>query len=235
MGIRNGGRRESDRELTIERRLLRSTEIVNAIIELGEAHRFETNHALQVTRLALRLFDDLQPLHGMGNTERIWLRAAAMLHDVGKVEKPKDHHKVAQEIIVRASELPFRAEERIVIGLVARYHRGSLPKDDHKYYRDLDHDGRRYVRRLASLLRLADGLDKGHSDLVEGLHCHIRRRRVLIGLAGRRVPNIGSALNKADLFELVFRKKAVFRVAVAPRRRGSPLDLDTKPAYADMN
>jgi exopolyphosphatase / guanosine-5'-triphosphate,3'-diphosphate pyrophosphatase len=221
--------------LTIERGILRSTGIINAIIEVGEAYGFETNHALQVTKLALRLFDDLQPLHGMGNTERIWLRAAAMLHDVGKADDPKEHHKVAQEIIIRSSALPFRAEERVIIGLVARYHRGSLPKDDHKYYGDLDSDGRRCVRKLASLLRLADGLDKGHSDFVEALQCDIRRRRVLIRVAGRDVLDIGSALSKADLFKQIFRKKAIFCVEVVPRRRGSPVDVDAKLAYADIN
>jgi exopolyphosphatase/guanosine-5'-triphosphate,3'-diphosphate pyrophosphatase len=214
---------------------VRGTDIVNAIIEVGEAHGFETKHALQVTRLALRLFDELPPLHGMGNTERIWLRAAAMLHDVGKAQKPKGHHKVAQEIIIRSSRLPFRAEERVIIGLVARYHRGSLPQEDHKYFADLDADGRRYVRELASLLRLADGLDKGHCDLVEALQCEIRRRWVHIKLVSREPLNTGPALSKADLFEHVFQKKAVLHAAIVPQRSAPALDLDHRPAYAEAN
>jgi len=214
---------------------VRGTGIVNAIIGVGEAYGFETNHALQVTRLALRLFDELQTLHGMGNTEKIWLRAAALLHDVGKAQDPKDHHKVAQEIIVRSSELPFRTEERVIIGLVARYHRGPLPQDDHKYFEDLDAEGRRYVRKLASLLRLADGLDKGHCDLVANLRCEIRRRRVHIRLASREPLNIGSALSKADLFVRVFRKKAVLHAAVVPQHSAPALDLDHGLAYADAN
>lgn len=214
---------------------MKATESITTIIGVGEAHRFETKHAFQVTRLALRLFDDLQPLHGMGNTERIWLRAAAMLHDVGKRDDPKEHHKLAQEIIIRSSSLPFRAEERVIIGLIARYHRGSLPKDDHKYYRDLDRETRRYVGKLASLLRLADGLDKGHKSLVEGLQCDISRRRVVISLVSREVLSVGSALTKADLFEHIFRKRAVFRMAVASRCRKSNLDVDTKPAYAEVS
>jgi exopolyphosphatase/guanosine-5'-triphosphate,3'-diphosphate pyrophosphatase len=227
---------------------LRGTGIINAIIGVGEAYRFEQNHALQVTRIALRLFDELQPLHGMGNTERIWLRAAAMLHDVGKAQDPKEHHKVAQEIIIRSAKLPFRAEERVIIGLIARYHRGPLPQNDHKYFEDLDTEGRRYVRKLASLLRLADGLDKGHSDLVGGLQCEIRRRRVHIRLVSRNPLSIDAALSKADLFEHVFQKKAVLHTAVvkgtpnAIHRVGEPrqhpdsaLDLDLGPAYADAN
>lgn len=214
---------------------MRGTGIVNAVIEIGEAYGFETNHALQVAGLALRLFDELQPLHGMGNTERIWLRAAALLHDVGKNQDPKDHHKVAQEIIIRSSKLPFRAEERVIIGLIARYHRGPLPQEDHKYFEDLDADARRYVRKLASLLRLADGLDKGHRDLVRGLHCDIRRRRVHIMLVSQDTLEIDSGLNKADLFESVFRKTVVLHTTAIKQSRASQLDLDVGLAYTDRN
>jgi exopolyphosphatase/pppGpp-phosphohydrolase len=214
---------------------LRGTAIHTAIIGIGEAHGFEAEHALQVTKLALRLFDDLQPLHGMGNTERIWLRAGAMLHDVGKARDPKNHHKLAQAIIVGSSELPFRLEERRIIGLIARYHRGSLPQNDHQYFEALDAEGRRYVRKLAALLRLADGLDKGHSSLVKALECDIRRRRVLIQLVSRSAMNLSSAVSKADLFNDIFQKRAVIRVAVARRRSDSALDLDTGWAYADTN
>lgn len=208
---------------------MRGTDIVNTIIEVGEAYGFEVNHALQVTRLALRLFDELQPLHGMGNTERIWLRVAAMLHDVGKNQDPKNHHKVAREIIVRSTKLPFRGEERVIIGLVARYHRGSLPQEGHKHFKDLDADARRYVRKLAALLRLADGLDKGRCDLVRGLQCGIRRQRVHIALVSRDTLDVGSALSKADLFESVFRKTPVFHATIPEQSRNRPLDLDAAP------
>jgi exopolyphosphatase/pppGpp-phosphohydrolase len=221
------------KEPKIERGILRGTGIINAIIGVGEAHGFEAEHALQVTKLALRLFDELQPLHDMGNTERIWLRAAAMLHDVAKAQDPKNHHKVAQEIIVRSAKLPFRTEQRVIIGLIARYHRGALPRNDHRYFEDLDADGRRYVRKLAALLRVADGLDKGHTSLVESLECDIRRRRVLLQLVSRGAVNLSSALSKADLFNDVFCKEVVIRVAVARSRPDSTLDLDSGLAYAD--
>jgi exopolyphosphatase/guanosine-5'-triphosphate,3'-diphosphate pyrophosphatase len=214
---------------------VRSTEIFNAAAELGGSYGFETDHARQVSKLALRLFDQLQPLHGMGNTERIWLRAAAMLHDVAKTQNGKRHHKLARDIIIKASDLPFRREERVIIGLVARYHRGSLPREDHKYFADLDRDARLYVRKLGALLRLADGLDKGHSELLEGLRCEVGRGNVLLRVLSRDVLNIGVISAKADLFEQIFRKKISVHVSVGRPGFSAALDFDGSPAYAYTN
>lgn len=203
--------------------------------ELGEAYDFELSHARHVCRLALRLFDQLQPLHGMGNTERIWLRAAAMLHDVAKTLDGRNHHKLARDIIIHAGDLPFRKEERIIIGLVARYHRGSFPHDGHRYFADLDGDARLYVRKLAALLRLADGLDKGHSQLVESLHCDVRRRTMLLRVVSRDALNIGAILGKADLFEQVFQVKIAVHVSINHRYFDTGLDFDAPLAYAEIN
>jgi hypothetical protein len=52
---------------------------------------------------------------------------------------------------------------------VARYHRGATPnKRKHVAFGALDRAMRRRVRRLAALLRVADGLDRGH---VSGVDC----------------------------------------------------------------
>ena len=214
---------------------MRNTEILGIVVEFGESYDFEARHARQVAKLALQLFDQLQPLHGMGNTERIWLRAAAMLHDIGKAQDPENHHKLARDIIFAASELPFRREERAIIGLVARYHRGSLPCDDHRHFRDLDADARLYVRELAALLRLADGLDKGHSQYVESVQCSVRRRRVLVRVVSTNTLNADSILGKAGLFEEVFRRRIAVHVSVHRRRLGAALDFSAPFAYVDAD
>ena len=56
-------------------------------MELGRRYDFGRGegHALKVRDLALKIFDDAERLglHGMGPRERLWLEAAALLHDVG--------------------------------------------------------------------------------------------------------------------------------------------------------
>lgn len=206
-----------------------------AVAEYGERHGFEAGHAHQVARLALQLFDQLQPLHGMGNTERIWLCTAAILHDIGKRWDARRHHKLARDLILAGSSLPFRRGERTIIALVARYHRGPLPHDHHKHFRDLDGEARLYVKKLAALLRVADGLDKGHVQLVESVQCAARPGGVLIQVLSRDVLNINAILRKVDLLEQVFRRRITVRVSIRRPRLDSFLDADPSLVYADAD
>ena len=166
---------------------MKTAAILEDAIELCGEDYFEHQHARQVAKLSLKLFDKLQPLHRMGNSERIWLRVASLLHDVGKSVSGEYHNKASRDIIVNEANLPFRKRVRKMIGLVARYHHGALPDDSHKYYRGLKDDEKQCVKVLAAILRLADGLDAGHKELVTDLACEVQRKRMVIYiLAGWR-------------------------------------------------
>jgi len=210
-----------------------SSRTINEIIALGASCHFERDHALRVSELALQLFDGLQSLHAMGNTERIWLRAAALLHDIGKSEDRKRHHKVARDIILNSPELSFRWEERFVIALIVRYHRGAVPHGRHAYFGDLEADAQRCVERLAALLRLADGLDKGRSSLVKGVNCEIRAQCVRLQARSGALLAVDHVLRKADLFERVFGRRIVVDIRLTPHYSGSSLDSGVGLVYAE--
>jgi exopolyphosphatase/guanosine-5'-triphosphate,3'-diphosphate pyrophosphatase len=212
---------------------VKSTVIDSKVVEVGKRHGFDLRHALRVSHVAVRLFDEVQPLHAMGGTERIWLRVAAMLHDVAKRRNPKTHHKIARDLILHATDLPFRPEERRIVGLVARYHRGLPPDDSHRYFRHLDAHSRLCVLRLSALLRIADGLDTRPAGRVEDLRCEIRLRSVLIRVTGRDILAVGKALKKADLFEEVFGRRVILHAEVLPHCLEFSLDSDPDPIYAD--
>src|SRR4029077_6136341 len=54
-----------------------------SVIELGERCSYLPDHAHQVARLALELFDATRKDHALGDREREWLEYGALLHDVG--------------------------------------------------------------------------------------------------------------------------------------------------------
>jgi exopolyphosphatase/guanosine-5'-triphosphate,3'-diphosphate pyrophosphatase len=142
---------------------------IAAAIALGRRCGFEEAHCRQDARLAVRLFDLTTDLHHLDDDCRDLLYLAGLLHDIGYVEGYWGHHKTAYRLIMEA-ELPgLNRREQSIVANVARYHRGARPKLGHQGFAALDQDDREIVTILSAILRLADGLDRSHTDAVQGL------------------------------------------------------------------
>ena len=208
--------------------------LLQNIIEFGLSFRDERRHPIQVWRLCCKLFDGLQGLHHMGNTERIWLQAAALLHDIGKSICGKDHNKESRDIIIKSANLPFDKKERIIIGLIARYHRGVLPNRSHKYFGKLDSESRYYVRKLAALLRFADGLDKNHRSSVTDISCQITEDNIIICPEITGAFNPQQAIARADLLDDVFDRRIVILEQLEPLFLSTEFELGDDLDYTDF-
>lgn len=118
-------------------------------IQLAKSCNFEGRHTKHVTKLALKIFDDLHNLHKLGQKENFTLLCAGLLHDFGvHTEGPKDHHKTALNIILDNPILQFDSKTRLIIGSIARYHRGALPSTKHDYFKSLSPDEKNLVSIL---------------------------------------------------------------------------------------
>lgn len=166
----------------------------------------EPEHAAQVTWLAGRIFDELEAEHGLGAAERELLLAAGVAHDVGWSISGTDHHKHSARIIEEMDLPEFSPRERWIIAALARYHSGALPQEEHRVFGRLDETDRELVRLLAAILRVADGLDRTHAQVVrevtvrrgpEGLH-------VVVEASGGAEAELWAARKKADLWEEVY-------------------------------
>jgi exopolyphosphatase/guanosine-5'-triphosphate,3'-diphosphate pyrophosphatase len=140
-----------------------------SIIELGERCGYWSEHAQQVARLALSIFDQTRSVHGLGDREREWLEYAAMLHDIGVHISYDRHHRHSYYLIKNGDLRGFDPQEIEVIALVARYHRQATPKRAHDGYGDLNGALRRTVRVLGAIVRLAEGLDRSHAQALAGI------------------------------------------------------------------
>ncbi len=140
-----------------------------SVIELAERCRYVAPHAQQVARLALTLFDATRDRHGLGDHVREWLEYAALLHDIGTHISYEKHHKHSQYLIEHGDLRGFDPDEIQLMGLAARYHRQSPPKKSHADFAALSPERRDIVRLLGALLRLAEGLDRSHAQVVDTL------------------------------------------------------------------
>jgi CHAD domain-containing protein len=138
-------------------------------------------HSERVAQLSLQLYDGLlaagllskiPPENGSVGSLRPSLYAAALLHDVGKSEGQKGHHKQSQELIEKhGTPLGWNEDDMRRASLVARFHAGALPARNHNALRDLLPDEQRKVILLSAILRLANALDSAHDG-------HIRRLKI---------------------------------------------------------
>jgi exopolyphosphatase/guanosine-5'-triphosphate,3'-diphosphate pyrophosphatase len=153
-----------------------------SVIELAERCNYWPDHAHQIARLALSLFDETRSTHGLTDKEREWLEYAALLHDIGVHISYERHHKHSYYLITNGQLRGFEPEEIEIIALVARYHRRVEPKRRHQGFGGLAKRARGTVRTLAALLRLAENLDRSHAQTISGIAVHDRGDDVLLQL-----------------------------------------------------
>jgi exopolyphosphatase/guanosine-5'-triphosphate,3'-diphosphate pyrophosphatase len=148
----------------------------------AERCHYEAPHAHQVQRLALQLFDALAPRLGLGAVDRAILADAALLHDVGYHINYEKHHKHSFHLILHAELLGMTPAEQVAIAHVARYHRAAPPRRKHRAFAQLDRVLRERITKLAALLRVADGFDRGHVGAVGRLAVRWGPRAVRIAV-----------------------------------------------------
>ncbi len=136
---------------------------------------------------------------------------AAILHDVGYVINPRQHHKHAYYLIANSDLAGFTSEEIEMIANLTRYHRRAHPEILHVAYQALTVSDRRKVRILSSILRIADGLDRSHFSIVRDLKTSIGKVvRITLNVTGDSEIEVWTAHNRADLFEKIYKRKVQF-------------------------
>jgi exopolyphosphatase / guanosine-5'-triphosphate,3'-diphosphate pyrophosphatase len=178
-------------------------------LRLGRRLRFDESHAQQVRRIALVLFDELRKLHGLPESQRPLLEAAALLHDIGKSVSDSQHHKHSYYLLSHSSIPGLADREREIVARVARYHDRSPPSKEHPGMRGLSPLECRAVRKLATLLRVADSLDCSHHQTVVGLSAKTARGAVTLELSTRSAADLElwDSAHEALLFKRVFGKR----------------------------
>ena len=184
----------------------RERDLMAAAVSLGQRYRFDEQHGRQVAHMAESLFDQTAALHGLGDSDRSLLVAAALLHDVGSFVSYKGHHRHSQYILSH-SELPgFSAQDMHLLGAVARYHRKGEPSAQHPEYARLSPAEQVRVARLSAIVRLADALDREHRAQVRGVRAELKEGAVRLHLdgSGDLLLERWALQKKRGLFERVF-------------------------------
>jgi exopolyphosphatase/guanosine-5'-triphosphate,3'-diphosphate pyrophosphatase len=187
------------------------SQIIASAVNLGRKFHYDESHSRHVADLCMSLFDALIREHGMNRRQRMMLETAAILHDIGMYIKASGHHRHGQYIVANSEIFGLHRDELDIIANVIRYHRGDPPAESDIEYMTLQREERILVLKMASILRVADALDRGHSRQIKKITVERRSETVVLRTGG--VHDLSLELmgieEKAGLFQDVFGYKVV--------------------------
>ncbi len=166
--------------------------------EVG-AHQAHNEH---VRDLALLLFDRTRPLHELSSGSRRVMELAALYHHFSpplkkKVKKPESAIRRALRKQL-SEELP--AEELEVLAVVIATHQGKIKRKNYDRLR-LSPSQQREALTIASLLRIASGLDDSRSQTTTIRQVESERERLWIVVDGPQAASDATvAQNNARLW-----------------------------------
>jgi exopolyphosphatase / guanosine-5'-triphosphate,3'-diphosphate pyrophosphatase len=187
-----------------------------SIIHLAENCRYDKPHSEQVLKLSLRIFNQISNELGLTEKDEEYLEAAAILHDVGHSLSHSQHHRHSYYLIRNCELLGFNDEDIEIIANIARYHRKSHPKIKHENFNKLSAKNKERVKKLSAILRIADGMDRGHNSVIKDVEIKKENNSFNFNVKTDNdvIPEleIWGANMRKDLFEEVFGKKVIVKL-----------------------
>jgi len=218
VGIREGLLREIAREVFSRKEPHRydgqARELLSGTRVFARRLDSDRRHAEHIRELSLQLFDQLQPVHHLPAESRVLLESAALLHDVGHTVSNKGHHKHGEYLTLNGDIAGLNGRDRSLVAAVVRYHnRKAEPSDNHPSYGALNNSDKRLASRLASILRIAEGLDHSHRQRISSVQAKFQRGAVGLQLVARgdAAEDVRDATRSAELFEHEFHVRLYFR------------------------
>lgn len=160
-----------------EHKALESADVSNvryrSIINLAKQCNYDAPHTEKVLKFCEMIFNSIKDKFELSDRDREFLEASCLLHDIGHSISQSQHHRHSYYLIKNSELLGYNNDEIEIIANIARYHRKSHPKQKHADYYKLSALNKRRVRMLAGILRIADGLDRGHNAVIEKIEITI--------------------------------------------------------------
>ncbi|MDF7800732.1 HD domain-containing protein [Pontiellaceae bacterium B1224] len=194
-------------------------QIMHSVREVGRRYNLDQAHADCVTDLSLKIFQALENEHRLDSRYEVILSVAAQLHDIGMFIGSSSHHKHSKYIMDNSEIFGLGEQDIKLASLVARYHRGAVPRVTHPDYESLLREDRMIVNKLSAILRAADAFDRSHTQAIKQVKVSVKEETVVVEVdrPGDFTAEKRALVGKGKMFEQVFGRTMILRTK---RRQG---------------
>lgn len=187
------------------------TQIIANAVNLLRKYNGDENHAQYVRMMCATFFDTLKEELGLENDARMLLEIAAILHDIGTFVRASDHNYHSKYIIEHSEMFGLNKESILIVSQIALLHRGRKNMQEDEQFTSLSRTERLTILKLAAILRIADSLDRAHTQRIQNFKIALTNDTMTIKTDGthNNVLEKIAITEKSDLFESVFGYKVV--------------------------
>lgn len=176
---------------------------------MGSKKRGET-----LEQIALRIFDSMKKVHGLGKRERLLLQLSTILHDCGKYISMVNLGECSYSIIMATEIIGLSHLEREIVANVVKYN--HIEFDSYEAMGKigaLDEEAYLRIAKLTAILRLANGLDRSHKQKFKNVRITMKEEKLVITVDSNADITLEKGLfdDRADFFEEVYSVKPVIR------------------------
>ena len=151
----------------------------------------------------------------MKERERLLLRMAVMLHDVGKYISLNNVADSSYNIIMSNEIIGLSHIEREMVALIAKYNTAVLPSYDELVMESsLSAEQYLTVSELTAIVRLANALDRSHLQKIQSIRAALKERELHLSLTVDRDFTLEQGLcqDKLDFFNEVFSIQPIIKM-----------------------
>ncbi len=187
-------------------------DILATAYNISKRYKCNRKHIERTSYFALKIFDAMKKKYGFGKMERLQLQIAAILHECGNFINLHDGARNSYHIVANTEILGLSHKERMEVANIIKYNILFLPSRD-QISAELDDCDYIVIAKLAAILRIANVLDKSHTQKIEDIDVTIRDEKLVIVAKGYEDISLEAGLfePRADFFEKVYGIRPVLR------------------------
>ncbi|MBR2523488.1 MAG: HD domain-containing protein [Clostridiales bacterium] len=190
-----------------------SQDLISGARNIAKRYRCDKKHIEFVEKVSLEIFDSCQKVAGLEGRDRLLLQLAAIMHEIGKFVKAKDHNEAAYSLIEYTNLIGLNSDELDTIAYIVRLYPQDSPYDD-IYYRTLPPKKKVIISKLTAILRIADSLDASHTEKIRSMTVTLHPDRLHISCEAKADMSFEEWAfeHRCNLFEEVMGIEARLRV-----------------------
>ena len=181
-------------------------ELISLFHTIGARYLYDKKHAQQVERLSLIIFDKISKAYGMGEHERLLLRATCILHDIGKYICMRSHSIYSYQLIMSTDIIGLSEADKEIVALASYYHANRLFDKTNTRAPQVEKELVPVVAKLAAIVRLADALDRSYMQKIHSCSVTLKDNKLKVLAASKEdlTLEIWTFDDKSTFFEEVF-------------------------------